>query len=306
MSGRERQNETGREPFQCSECRLWAWVELDREDPRLVPQKPPRGRAKAGCWKECPSNGPRQAIFAEPNDPTTARSRYSFETGRKLVRVCTPYVRKPTKELQRLRFGPLLEPLQIFREWHIKHRLATEGPSEKIDLHRMCPLPTFSLGRAGDWFYLPHRYTTEDDEWMFKARQIYYDSGGETPHPDDLLQAMRPDRPDENEPAHQLLVAIDLRAPIGPQLKMAGSTLVAIQEHTHRLCEEPLPRPARTQESAGQHVYIYLLATAAKWRPKQIAALLFPEKIPILAEQEVRDVCTKIRKVLRRLPDPSS
>ena len=181
MSGGKRHNKADGEPFRCSECRLWAWARLDREDPRLVPQRSPRGSTKAKCWKECPSSGPVQAIFADPSDPTTARSRYAFQTGGKLVRICTPYVRKPTKEPAHLRFGPLLSLFQLIREWHIKSHLSTAGPSQEIDLQRMYPLPTFRLGRANDWLYLPHSYTTDHDEWMFKARQIYRDSKNDVP-----------------------------------------------------------------------------------------------------------------------------
>lgn len=289
--------------FLCTGCGLWAWAEINREDPRFRPRREPVGKARGKCWRECPAEGPHLGIFADPDDPTTARHRAAFSYRGKPVHVCTPYVKKTTGRGE-ISFGPLLRLDHLISEWHLRNRLDSRGPAKDIDVGLLPPTSSLPLQKVGGWVVQVTGQRTRYDEWAYKARRLFYDSGRE-PELDDLDEQLRPDPWSANPQQNHLLFPFDLRVPIPDQLKEAGRKLRDAQDYLHRLCQTPLPAPPRVTDTWWRDLYIYLLKTQEGLNATQIAAEVFPVEDRLEAALKVRRSLSKVRARLARRRESS-
>lgn len=201
-------------------------------------------------------------------------------------------------------------PYEAMREWFV-HNAATRD--KRLDVRTLLPLWNYGPGPAMKEMACGevHIEGTRKAGWgqeVLRAHEIFFVSGYRGFNPYEVAAAIEPERrlpffgslgQDPIPPrARWVNAPIDLAQPIEPQLEELRTTLMQIRDYVYRLAKAPVPRPSRHETS--RDVLIFTLKYSAGFTVPEIAKTIFGEEDQNAAQEKVKTILKRIRRVLKR------
>ncbi len=298
-------------PYKCRQCglveKLEDRFELNRQLPWLssVP--------KDQLWAECPRSGPKQTELIDPDSPTTQRVRHCFPADGKMIRVCTPTVRKKGAARKGgTRIGGALLLHRIMCEWVVKRHLEEHGPEELPRVDLLWPLhldAVVGVGwrpelvkRNGMWFMVAKYPESHVGEWGRKL--IRGEEGPKLDNPWEWPELIRSTskltaftkRGATARRASTIYLPIDIRLPIDDQLERLTPQVREVQECALALCGRKKAYQLDF-DALDRNAYCYFLSTKFGKTAREIAGIVFPDELE--GAEHVRKVLSRFRQTMK-------